>query len=118
MAAQRKRGRAGEERTLAELEAELDGIEAWFAEHKARAEASARKAAREDRIGGAIPEDWHRVEAEIPVSPARRRVTILLDEDVVRFFRAMGRGHQARMNAVLRAFVLGRKAGRIRGEFD
>ena len=28
------------------------------------------------------------------------------DEDVAKFFRAMGHGYQARMNAVLRAYML------------
>lgn len=43
------------------------------------------------------------------------RRAIRLDEDVVDFFRAMGAGHLARMNAVLRTFMLARLAGVVTG---
>ncbi|WP_425466246.1 BrnA antitoxin family protein [Ostreiculturibacter nitratireducens] len=38
-----------------------------------------------------------------------------MDADVVAFFRAMGRGHLTRMNAVLRTFMLARLAGLVTG---
>lgn len=63
---------------------------------------------------GAVPQDWH----EIARARGRRpkvQLTIRLEEDVVKFFRAMGRGYQERMNDVLRAWMHGRLAGVIRG---
>jgi len=63
---------------------------------------------------GAVPDDWH----EIARARGRRpkvRLTIRLEEDVVKFFRAMGRGYQERMNDVLRAWMHGRLAGVING---
>lgn len=57
-----------------------------------------------------IPPDWHRVEDAVPVRPKRVRINASYDEDVARFFRAMGQGYQARMNAVLRAYMLAVKA--------
>ncbi|MDZ7683868.1 MAG: BrnA antitoxin family protein [Gammaproteobacteria bacterium] len=37
--------------------------------------------------------------------PKKRQVTLRIDEDVLDWFRAQGRGYQTRINAVLRAFV-------------
>jgi uncharacterized protein (DUF4415 family) len=36
---------------------------------------------------------------------AKKQVTIRLDEDVLRWFRAQGRGYQTRINALLRAYM-------------
>lgn len=56
-----------------------------------------------------IPADWHRI-AQEREQPLKDKVTLRVDQDVLRFFRAMGQGHLARMNAVLRAFMLARLA--------
>ena len=64
-----------------------------------------------------IPAAWADI-ARGPVVPFKTAVTIRLDEDVARFFRAMGRGHLTRMNAVLRAFMLARLAGVVPGPED
>ena len=38
--------------------------------------------------------------------PRRKpRVSVRIDDDVVKWFRAPGRGYQTRMNAVLRAYM-------------
>lgn len=64
-----------------------------------------------------IPPEWHAI-AQSPGVPKKQMVTIRLDEDVLRFFRAMGGGHLPRMNAVLRAFMQARLAGVVRGPED
>jgi len=56
-----------------------------------------------------IPAAWHAI-AQDRAQPAKDKVTLRVDADVIRFFRAMGQGHLARMNAVLRAFMLARLA--------
>lgn len=61
-----------------------------------------------------IPRDWHRIAAEDQV-PCKTKVTLRLDDDVLRFFRSMGRGHLTRINAVLRSFMLARLAGVVKG---
>jgi uncharacterized protein (DUF4415 family) len=38
--------------------------------------------------------------------PRKRQTTIRLDEDVIEWFKAAGRGYQSRMNAILRAVML------------
>ena len=61
-----------------------------------------------------IPAAWHAI-AQQPAVPFKRPMTIRVDEDVARFFMAMGRGHLTRMNAVLRAFMQARLAGVVKG---
>ena len=53
-----------------------------------------------------IPEAWHSIEADVPVRRRKTKVTAAFDTDMVKWFRAMGLGYQARMNAVLRTFML------------
>jgi uncharacterized protein (DUF4415 family) len=38
--------------------------------------------------------------------PRKRQTTIRLDEDVIEWFKAAGRGYQSRINAILRAVML------------
>lgn len=64
-----------------------------------------------------IPEEWHRI-AQTQAAPFKTHVTMRIDDDVVAFFKAMGRGHQTRMNAVLRAFMQARLAGVVKGAED
>jgi uncharacterized protein (DUF4415 family) len=43
--------------------------------------------------------------ARVVVPPGKTSVHLRLDRDVVDWFRARGKGHLTRMNAVLRAYV-------------
>lgn len=61
-----------------------------------------------------IPQAWREI-ATRPDVPKKTQVTIRLDEDVIAFFRSMGRGHLTRINAVLRTFMLARLAGVVAG---
>jgi len=64
----------------------------------------------------ALPRDWDRIwEDQDKRDPKRRKVTISLDEDVIRFFKGLGPGYQPRMNRVLRAFMHFRLAKLIEG---
>lgn len=47
---------------------------------------------------------WEIAEARMP-APAKTPVNLRVDEDIVAFFKAGGRGHLTRMHAVLRAYV-------------
>lgn len=49
-------------------------------------------------------EFWRSAELVMPHG-AKERVTLRLDEEILRYFRRSGRGYQTRINAVLRAFV-------------
>ena len=61
-----------------------------------------------------IPEAWREI-ALRPVVPFKEKVSLRVDEDVVAFFKAMGRGYLTRMNDVLRAFMQARLAGVVTG---
>ena len=53
-----------------------------------------------------IPPEWLRIEREVPVRLRKAKLTAGFDADLVKWFRGMGHGYQARMNAVLRSFML------------
>jgi uncharacterized protein (DUF4415 family) len=52
-------------------------------------------------------EFWRSAKVVMPVG--KTSVHLRLDSDVVDWFRARGKGHQTRMNAVLRAYVEAQK---------
>jgi len=62
-----------------------------------------------------IPPEWHRIEDRVPVRPKKTKLTVAFDADLVRWFRNMGQGYQARMNAILRTFMLARLSKEILG---
>jgi uncharacterized protein (DUF4415 family) len=45
----------------------------------------------------------------VPERPGKKPVTVRLDADVLEWFKAQGKGHLTRMNAVLRAYMLAHK---------
>ena len=61
-----------------------------------------------------IPAAWSEI-ALTPVEPFKRKLTLRVDEDVARFFKAMGRGYLTQMNRVLRAYMEARLAGVVKG---
>jgi hypothetical protein len=52
-----------------------------------------------------MPGDWHEFES-VPVRPRKTKATVEFDADMVEWFRRMGEGWHARMNQVLRVFML------------
>jgi len=68
-------------------------------------DAEIRKAAKSDPDAAPVASrEWfHR--AKLLEPQAKTPVSLRLDEDVLKWFRARGRGYQTRINAVLRAYV-------------
>ncbi len=64
-----------------------------------------------------LPREWREIASD-PAVPGKEKVTLRLDDDVLRFFRAMGAGYLTRINAVLRTFMLARLAGLVGGPED
>jgi uncharacterized protein (DUF4415 family) len=60
------------------------------------------------RAREALPEGWGAVEKDNPTRRRKAKVTLMLDEDVAIYFRWQGEGYQARINAILRLFMLSR----------
>ena len=54
-------------------------------------------------MAGRIPREWRRIH-RTPGAP-KAKLTLRVDEDVVRFFRSLGRGYQGKMNLVLKGFM-------------
>jgi uncharacterized protein (DUF4415 family) len=61
-----------------------------------------------------IPEEWHQIAREKPARP-KTRVTLRLDEDIVKFFRSMGPDWQVRVNRLMSVWMHARLAGLIHG---
>ena len=59
----------------------------------------------EDLIRDEVPDEWHILEFDYPVTEKKEKVTLYLDRSVARCFKAMGNGYQARINALLRAWM-------------
>ena len=60
---------------------------------------------RLNRASELIPPGWHKVAREALVAPPKTKVSLKLDDDMVAWFRGLGRRWQPRMNAVLRAYM-------------
>jgi uncharacterized protein (DUF4415 family) len=65
-----------------------------------------------------VPEAWHVLPELYPAQPKKLRVTLLLEEPVAKFYRANGRGYQALINDVLKAYAQLRLAKVIEGIED
>lgn len=61
-----------------------------------------------------IPAAWTEI-AQSPAVPAKAHLSLRVDEDVIKFFKSMGRGYLTQMNRVLRAFMEARLAGVVKG---
>ena len=55
-----------------------------------------------------IPYQWYGLHIQAPCVPRKKQLTLRLDEDMVKWYRGLGRGYQARMNQVLRTYMLAR----------
>ncbi len=53
-----------------------------------------------------FPLEWHTLEADLNVAEKKEKVTLYLDRSVARCFRGMGKGYQARINQLLRTWML------------
>ena len=65
-----------------------------------------------------IPPGWQSAELTAPCKPARQKITVTLDAEVVKWYRALGRGYQWRMNVILRAYMAGVISKEIEGKYD
>jgi uncharacterized protein (DUF4415 family) len=65
-------------------------------------------------IPEATPEQWAKAVVRWPsASPlAKQQITLRLDADVLKWFRAQGKGYQTQINALLRAYMNGHRQKR------
>ena len=57
----------------------------------------------------AVDADWFRIAQAVVPTSEKKRITIRLDEDIVRYFKRDGEGYQSRINDVLKTFVLAKR---------
>ena len=65
-----------------------------------------------------IPDDWDYLEHNFPIQKKKIKVTLYLDEDMLRWFRKLGKGYHARINAILRIYWRGLISGDVRSYTD
>jgi len=58
-----------------------------------------------DTIAEEIPAAWHTLEQDVECAEPRQKVTLYLDRSVVKFYRSMGQGYQARINRLLATYA-------------
>ena len=103
---ERKRSKAEERSYAALLPRSRNGEGRWSSR-------SWRRQPRPQAEGADDAVRLRTVERDVPVRPRKVRVTAAFDEELVKWFRAMGHNYQARMNAVLRAYMLAMKSREI-----
>ena len=62
-----------------------------------------------------LPDAWTGLDHGDPVDHHKTRVTLRVDSEMLKWFRKLGPGYQARMNRVLRIYWTALLAGHIKG---
>ena len=63
---------------------------------------------------GRIPSEWHDIARERP-ERTKVQVNVGLDEDVLKFFKSLGKGYGTKINLILKSFMHARLAGVLEG---
>ena len=53
-----------------------------------------------------LPKEWLELHKTAPTSSPKCKLTVSLDQNVVDWYRSLGRGYQNRMNGVLKSYML------------
>jgi len=72
----------------------------------------------EDIMSLHAPKEWETLEETFQCEAKKKRITLLLDEPVIKFFRMKGRGYQALINEVLKTYAELRLAKVLEGPQD
>ena len=59
----------------------------------------------EEDLRAKVPQAWHLLEQDVDCEEPKEKVTLYLDRSVVRMFKAMGKGYQARINRLLQSWL-------------
>ncbi|KZY29428.1 hypothetical protein A3731_26490 [Roseovarius sp. HI0049] len=68
------------------------------------------------QVAEAVPEAWHTLEHDLDVTERKEKVTLYLDASVAKFYRAMGKGYQTRINRLLGTYAHMKAAEEVRVE--
>ncbi|MDP4021711.1 BrnA antitoxin family protein [Methylobacterium sp. NEAU 140] len=84
---------------------DVPAAEPLRADVRALDDAEIERRAAEDPDAGLVPPGFWDEARVVPPEP-KEQITLRLDADVLRHFRASGKGYQSRINAVLKSYVL------------
>ncbi|MBU2981905.1 BrnA antitoxin family protein [Lentibacter algarum] len=65
-----------------------------------------------------LPEGWSGLEQAAVTTRKKERITIRLDEDMLKWFRAQGPGYQVRINRILRIYWGGLISGLVQSHYS
>lgn len=63
-----------------------------------------------------IPEAWHTLEMDMDLDEEKVKITLYLDASVAKFYRAMGKGYQGRINRILSTWAQMKIGGFLEAE--
>ena len=89
--------------TLAEAQ-DMESQTDWDALEE-KTDEEIREAAQSDPDTYFLDEEWFENAELVNPSAEKERISIRLDEDILEFFRAGGKGYQSRINKVLREYM-------------
>lgn len=89
-------------------ERETPAADGWAASDRLT-DAEIAEAAGQDADSAPLLDDAFWANAELLMPVPKQAISIRLDEDVLAWFKATGPGYQSRMNAVLRAYMVGKE---------
>ena len=73
---------------------------------------------RSSWIDRSLPKEWNGYEQNGSARRQKERITIRLDEDMLKWFRAQGPGYQVRINRILRIYWNGVISGMVQSHYD
>jgi uncharacterized protein (DUF4415 family) len=86
------------------MKMEKDDIKQYSLENLRKRHEQGEGQTRRDAPARALDDEfWQHAQVHMP--PGKASVHLRLDADVLEWFRAQGRGHLTRMNAVLRSYM-------------
>lgn len=71
-----------------------------------------------ERARREVPDAWLTLEMDVEVHQPKDKMTLYLDRHVIKFFRAMGHGYQARINRILETYLQMKIAENVNFEID
>ena len=73
-------------------------------------EALKREEVFDYHVQAQVPEAWDTLEQDVDTEEPKVQITLRLDASVAKFYRAMGKGYQGRINRILATFAQMRMA--------
>ncbi|WP_438991597.1 BrnA antitoxin family protein [Lentibacter sp.] len=73
---------------------------------------------RQDWVNRSLPKEWNGSISAFGYSGQKEKISIRLDADMLKWFRSLGPGYQAKINTVLRIYWTALITGMVRAHYD